>query len=412
MVLSEVESSRGTVLGMSTQACAIWGEDFTRYDFGVGHPMSPIRLDLTARLCRALGVFDHVDIVDVGVPGDEVLATVHDPSYIETVRRLAQGGSSSADGRWGIGTEDVPVFPAMHEASARVVAGSIEAARRVWTGEAEHGVNFAGGLHHAMRDRASGFCVYNDASAAIQWLLDHGAQRVAYVDVDVHHGDGVEACFYDDPRVLTVSVHESGRTLFPGTGWPANNGGPGAEGTAVNVALPPGATDGPWLRAITSVAVPVVRAFAPDVLVTQHGCDTHRDDPLAHMAVSLDAQRQAAVNLHRLSHEVTDGRWLALGGGGYDIASVVPRSWTHLTAIAAHRPLPALTEIPQEWRERVREITGEPGPERMGDLPEDELPIWVQPWALGYNPHSGVDRAIMAAREAIFPLHGLDMWFD
>ncbi|KRE37460.1 acetoin utilization protein AcuC [Janibacter sp. Soil728] len=396
---------------MSTQACAIWGEDFTRYDFGVGHPMSPVRLDLTARLCRELGVFDEMDVVDVEPASDDVLATVHDRDYVEAVKKIS-ADPTSADGHWGIGTDDVPAFAGIHEASARIVAGSIEAARRVWSGEAEHAVNFTGGMHHAMRGRAAGFCIYNDIAAAIAWLLEQGVERVAYVDVDVHHGDGVQEIFYDDPRVLTVSVHESGRTLFPGTGWPGDTGGPGAEGTAVNVALPPGVTDGPWLRAITSVAAPVVRAFAPQVLVTQHGCDTHKDDPLAHMALSLDAQRQAAVNLHRLAHEVADGRWLAVGGGGYDIASAVPRAWTHLTAIAAHKPVPPSTETPQAWRDHVELVAGQAGPTRMGDLPDKDLPIWVQPWAMGYNPHSGVDRAVMATREAIFPLHGLDVWYD
>ncbi len=407
----EDDTSRGSVSIMSTQACAIWGEDFTRYDFGAGHPMSPVRLDLTARLCQTLGVFDGVDVVDVEPATDDMLLSVHGRDYIEAVKRIS-ADPTSADGSWGIGTDDVPAFAGIHESSARIVAGSVEAARRVWTGEAEHGVNFTGGMHHAMRDRAAGFCIYNDIAAAISWLLDQGVERIAYVDVDVHHGDGVQEIFYDDPRVLTVSVHESGRTLFPGTGWPGDTGGPGAEGTAVNVALPPGVTDGPWLRAITSVAAPVVRAFEPQVLVTQHGCDTHKDDPLAHMALSLDAQRQAAVNLHRLAHEVSDGRWLAVGGGGYDITSAVPRAWTHLTAIAAHKPVPASTETPVAWREHVELVGGQPGPARMGDLPDKELPIWVQPWAMGYNPHSGVDRAIMATREAIFPLYGLDVWYD
>ena len=396
---------------MSTQACAIWGEDFTKYDFGAGHPMAPVRLDLTARLCRELGVFDDVELVDVDIAPDEVLTTVHDRAYVDAVKTIS-ADPSAADGTWGIGTDDVPAFAGIHESSARIVAGSVEAARRVWTGEAEHAVNFTGGLHHAMRDRAAGFCIYNDIAAAIRWLLDQGVERVAYVDVDVHHGDGVQAIFYDDPRVLTVSLHESGRTLFPGTGWPADTGGPGAEGTAVNIALPPGVTDGPWLRALASVAAPVVRAFEPQVLVTQHGCDTHREDPLAHMALTVDAQRQAAVNLHRLAHEVADGRWVAFGGGGYDVCGAVPRAWTHLTAIAAHKPVPAATEIPLAWREHVELVSGQLAPERMGDLPDRELPIWVQPWAMGYNPHSGVDRAIMATREAVFPLHGLDVWYD
>lgn len=396
---------------MATQACAIWGDDLVHYDFGLGHPMAPLRIALTARLCRDLGVFDHVEVVEPGEADDELLATVHDRDYIASVRSVSEQ-PHLADGSNGCGTEDVPAFAGMHEASARLVAGTVEAARRVWQGEAEHAVNFTGGMHHAMRDRASGFCVYNDIAAGIRWLLDNGAERVAYVDVDVHHGDGVQEIFYDDPRVMTISVHESGRTLFPGTGWPADTGGPGAEGTAVNVALPPGVVDSYWLRAISSIASPLVHAFAPDVLVTQHGCDTHRDDPLAHMALTVDAQRHAAVLLHRLAHEVCDGRWVATGGGGYDLVNVVPRAWTHLTAIASHQPVANRTELPAAWREHVQSTLERTPPETMGDLEPSELPIWVQPWSMGYNPHSEVDRAVMATREAVFPAWGLDVWFD
>ena len=244
-----------------------------------------------------------------------------------------------ADVNRGLGTEDDPAFAGMHEASARIAQGTLEICRGVWEGEFEHGVNYCGGLHHAMRGYASGFCIYNDIAVGIQWLLDHGAQRVAYVDIDVHHGDGVERMFWNDPRVLTISVHESGRHLFPGTGWPADIGGPSARGTVANVALPPGTGDSAWLRSIDSVVPPLVRAFAPDVLVTQHGCDTHMHDPLAHLAITVDAQRRAHESLHELAHEVAGGRWVALGGGGYELVEVVPRSWTHLTAIAAHVPL-------------------------------------------------------------------------
>ena len=171
-----------------------------------------------------------------------LLLTVHDADYVAAVR-AASVDPAAADLSRGLGTEDDPVFVGMHEASARIAAGSVDVARAVWEGRADHGVNISGGLHHAMPGNASGFCIYNDVAVAIQWLLDHGAQKVAYVDIDVHHGDGVERVFWDDPRVLTISLHESGRTLFPGTGFPADIGGPGAEGTAVNVALPPGTGD-------------------------------------------------------------------------------------------------------------------------------------------------------------------------
>ena len=398
---------------MTATARVIWDEGFTAYDFGEGHPMTPVRLELTARLCEAFGLFENrgVEVVAPGRASDDLLATIHDRDYIAAVKAASIDPSVADPGR-GIGTEDDPAFVGMHDASARVVEGTRLVCEGVWRGEATHGVNFCGGLHHAMRDRASGFCIYNDIAVGIQWLLDNGAKRVAYVDVDVHHGDGVEAIFWNDPRVLTISVHENGRILFPGTGWPADIGGAAAEGTAINVALPPGVTDSAWLRSITAVADPLVRAFRPDVLVTQHGCDTHIDDPLAHMAVTVDAQRQAAEAMHRLSHEVCAGRWVALGGGGYEAVDVVPRAWTHLTAIAAHASIEPTAQIPQSWRDYVARRTGRPGPSRMGDVPPSGLPIWVQPWSMGYNPESPTDRAILAAREATFAHHGLDHHFD
>ena len=243
----------------------------------------------------------------------------------------------------GLGTADNPTFEGMHEASAHIVGATVEAARRVWTGEQLHAANISGGLHHAMPDRASGFCVYNDVAVGIRWLLDQGAEQVAYVDVDVHHGDGVEAVFYDDPRVLTISLHETGQMLFPGTGFPSDTGGPGAEGSAVNVALPPGTSDAGWLRAFHAVVPPLLREFAPDVLVTQHGCDSHIEDPLAHLMLTVDGQRAAYLALHDLAHEVCDGRWVVTGGGGYAVVDVVPRSWTHLLAIVGGAPLDPAT---------------------------------------------------------------------
>ncbi len=398
---------------MPSQARVVWDSSFTRYDFGPTHPMAPVRLDLTARLCEALGVLDEpgVEVVGADAAADALLETVHDADYVAAVK-AASADPASADGSYGLGTEDDPAFRGMHEASARVVSGTVDSARAVWEGAAEHAVNFTGGLHHAMPGAASGFCVYNDIAVGIRWLLDHGAERVAYVDIDVHHGDGVERIFWDDPRVLTISVHESGRALFPGTGWPSDIGGKGAEGTAVNLALPPGLTDAGWLRAIHAVVPAVVRSFKPDVLVTQHGCDTHAEDPLAHFAVTVDAQRAAADAFHRLAHDVCEGRWVALGGGGYEVVDVVPRTWTHLTAIAAHAPIKTSVEVPQDWRDHVEQVFGRPGPRRMGDLTAEDGPLWWRSWEMGYDPASEVDRAVMATRSAVFPHHGLDIHFD
>lgn len=398
---------------MPTQARVIWDQRFTGYDFGPEHPMNPVRLDLTIRLCRELGLLDlpGVEIVAPEDPDDSLLTTVHDPGYVAAVRAASED-PAGADPRWGLGTEDDPAFAGMHDVSARIAAGTVDVARAVWRGETAHGVNFCGGLHHAMRDHASGFCIYNDVAIGIQWLLDHGAERVAYVDVDVHHGDGVERAFWNDPRVMTISLHESGSVLFPGTGFPGDSGGPRAPSSAVNVALPPGTGDAAWLRAFHATVPALVRAFAPDVLVTQQGCDSHYSDPLAHLALSVDAQRTSYETLHRLAHDVCGGRWVALGGGGYEIVDVVPRAWAHLTGIAAHHPVPLDTPVPEAWREYVRHLYGRQAPAHMGDGVAKEGRVWWRSWDLGYNPDDPVDRAVMATREAVFPAHGLDVWFD
>jgi acetoin utilization protein AcuC len=224
------------------------------------------------------------------------------------------------------------------------------------------------------------------------------------VDVDVHHGDGVQAVFWDEPRVLTISLHESPRTLFPQTGWPEETGGPEAEGGAVNVALPAGTGDEGWLRAFHSVVPELVAAFRPQVVVSQHGADTHFEDPLAHLAVSVDGQRMAAEACHELAHEHAGGKWVALGGGGYAVADVVPRTWTHLVGIAAGAPVAPQTPVPQDWREQVHALTGAAGPLRMTD---GRRPRWADFGDGGYDPASRLDQAVLATRRAAFPLHGL-----
>jgi acetoin utilization protein AcuC len=274
----------------------------------------------------------------------------------------------------------------------------------VWSGSVDHAANIAGGLHHAMPDRASGFCVYNDVAVAIRWLLDNGVKKVAYVDVDVHHGDGVETIFYDDPRVLTISLHETGQMLFPGTGFPADSGGPDALGSAVNVALPPGTSDAGWLRAFHAVVPALVREFEPEVLVTQQGCDSHRDDPLAHLTLSVDGQRASYQALHELAHEAAGGRWVAFGGGGYAIVDVVPRSWTHLLSVVSGRPLDVGLETPESWRSEVTGLLGVRAPSRMTD---GRTPVY-RDWAEGYDPDTWLDRAVQATRDAVFPWNGLD----
>ncbi|NJQ03798.1 acetoin utilization protein AcuC [Streptomyces zingiberis] len=388
---------------MSGRAQLMWDEAVTRYDFGRDHPMDPVRLALTMKLVEAFGLDRELRVTAARAAGDSTLRLVHRPDYLAAVRK-ASADPASADGSYGLGTTDDPAFPGMHEASALIAGQSVGAAEAVWRGEVLHAVNFTGGLHHAMPGSAAGFCVYNDAALAIARLLELGAERVAYVDVDVHHGDGVQTVFWDDPRVLTLSLHEHPRTLFPQTGWPEETGGEGAEGKAVNVALPAGTTDDGWLRAFHAVVPELLSAFRPQVLVTQHGADTHIEDPLAHLAVSLDAQRAVQEACHDLAHAHAEGRWLALGGGGYAVAEVVPRSWTHLVAIAAGRPVDPAAETPEEWRQEVYARTRQLAPRRMTDGRD---PHWRDFEDGGYDPADRLDQAVLATRRAVFPAHGL-----
>ncbi|MBO1337100.1 acetoin utilization protein AcuC [Streptomyces sp. VRA16 Mangrove soil] len=391
---------------MSGRVQLMWDPAVAGYDFGPGHPMDPVRLELTRSLVAAFGLdrAEGVEVVAAPRAGDSTLRLVHREDYVEAVK-AASADPDGADQAYGLGTVDDPAFAGMHDVSALIAGQSVGAAEAVWRGEALHGVNFAGGLHHAMPGAASGFCVYNDAALAIARLLELGVERVAYVDVDVHHGDGVQAAFWEDPRVLTVSLHEHPRTLFPQTGWPEETGPDGAaEGTAVNVALPAGTGDAGWLRAFHAVVPELLAEFRPQVLVTQHGADTHFEDPLAHLAVSLDAQRAVQVACHELAHEYADGKWVALGGGGYAVVDVVPRSWTHLVAVAAGREIAPETVIPESWRQEVFARTRQLAPARMTD---GRWPVMFREWEAGYDPADRLDQAILATRKAAFPLRGL-----
>jgi acetoin utilization protein AcuC len=380
------------------RAVVVWDEALLGYDLGGRHPLDPIRLDLTIRLARSLGVLDGVQPLAPVQATDDELRTVHSEGYLAAVKQARRGYVGH-----GLGTPDNPIFARMHEASALVAGGSLLAADEILTGRAARAVNIAGGLHHAMRNHASGFCIYNDCALAIRRLLDGGMSRVAYVDIDVHHGDGVQEAFADDPRVLTISLHQHPATLFPGTGRSADVGAPGAEGSAVNVPLPPGTSDGGWLRAFHAVVPALLRAFQPEVLVTQHGADTHVEDPLADLTLSVDGQRAAHRALANLADATAGGRWLALGGGGYSLFRVVPRSWTHLLATLLDREVDPTTAVPAGWTGYAATVArGAPLPISMTDGAE---PQWT-PW--DGTGDTEVDRAIRETRHAVYPLHGLD----
>ena len=291
-----------------------WDDRLSDYDFGPGHPMAPLRLKLTMELARAFGLArqDGVSIEVPAAASDAELELIHDPDYIAMVRLAGHQAAEGAPPRelttrallmHGLGTEDDPVFPGMHEAAAMVTGATLAAARAVWTSAAQHGASIAGGLHHAMARNASGFCIYNDPAIAIAWLLRQGAERIAYVDVDAHHGDGVQAAFWNDPRVLTIGLHEHPDTLFPGTGYAGETGGPDAEGAAVNVALPAGTGDAGWLRAFHAVVPPLLRSFRPQMYGQPARVRHALDDPLANLELTIDGQRAAHAAIHALAHE-------------------------------------------------------------------------------------------------------------
>ena len=397
---------------MSHDVFVVWDDSLTAYNFGQSHPMHPLRLDLTAKLATDLGVFDHprVHINTVPEVDESALEHVHSADYIAAVKDAGKSreiAKETAD-LYGVGTEDVPRFDEIHEASGRIFQGTLEAAKAITSGRYVRAVNFSGGMHHAMPAKAAGFCVYNDCAGAIRHFLDSGYERIVYLDFDAHHGDGVETFFWDDPRVLTVSIHENGRFLFPGTGFANDIGGLKAAASAINIALPPRTADSDWLRATDAVIPPVLREFKPQVIVSQHGCDGHRLDPLTHLRLSVDSMREAAKWVRGLADELCDGKWLATGGGGYALIDVVPRAWSQLVAIAAEIDIAPGTEIPQRWRDYVMTLTGRDTPVRMTDGTDAAYSSWAQ----GYDPESDLDRAVMNTRKNIFPFYGLDAYYD
>lgn len=394
----------------------VWSPQFLEYTWSPYHPMNPTRLDLTMALARTLGVLDDVELVAPEPAAEVHLLRAHTPEYLGAVK-TAQA-SLDADGpdvvaRFGLGGDDNPVFENMHEAASMIVGGTLRAAQAIAAGEARRAVSIGGGMHHALPGSAAGFCLYNDIVVAISWLLDNGCERIAYVDVDVHHGDGVERAFADDPRVLTVSIHQDPATLWPCTGYSAEVGVGDSAGSIVNLPLPPGTDDAEWLRAYHAVVPEAVAAFAPDVIVSQCGVDTHREDPLGEFALTVDGQRAAFLAMRDLADACAQGRWLAVGGGGYDLIRVVPRAWTHLLAAALGRTVDPATPVPEEWREYAARIAPDVElPSTMGDDGDDPYVPWPTGPAdagTGYGDRmSRVDAAIAETRRAVFPLLGLD----
>ena len=351
----------------------VYGPRSGTYDFGPGHPLTPRRFGPGIDLLRTLGAEPGLAPEPAS---DADLRLCHTAAYLKAVKRFSANpfGSDSASGI-GEGGDDPP-FAGMHEAGAMVAGGSLRAMEAILRGDVEHAFHPGGGLHHAMADRASGFCIYDDPAIAIASARRDGL-RVLYVDLDVHHGDGVQAIHRDDPGVMTVSFHETGRYLFPGTGGVGELGEGEAAGTSINIPLEPGTGETAWLEAIKALLPELAAAFGPDLVVSQHGCDSHAWDPLAHLRVTTTAMGAAARLVDTLAHRHTGGRWLATGGGGYDAYRVVPRAWSLVWLAGAHRDVPAQTDEGwrQRWATEADRYGQAPLPETFDDQANAGLPL-------------------------------------
>jgi acetoin utilization protein AcuC len=376
----------------------LYHDDFLRYDFGEGHALRAERVRLARELLRSLGM-DRREVRPLEPkPATEAeLLTVHDLDYVEAVKELSVRPAGAEAWEYGFGPGDNPAFRGMYEAASLQVGATVLACDAVMEGEVRAAFSLGGGFHHAWPRKASGFCIFNDPAVGLRHLLDEwGLRRVLYVDIDAHHGDGVQGVFYGDPRVLTISLHEDGRFLFPGTGDVAEIGEGEGEGYAANVPLPPYTQDASYLYAFREVVLPLARAFQPQILVTQCGADAHFRDPLTHLRLTTRTYETVAALFRALADDVCDGRWVAVTGGGYDLTAV-PRVWTLVfSAMVGERPPDSL---PREWVLLCRRVAEDvPKDGRLRDpAPDDEDEV----------VSAGVKRVVKILKERLFPRHGL-----
>jgi acetoin utilization protein AcuC len=374
-------------------AALVYTPRFGEYDLGPAHPLKPARVVRTHDLLQACGLLGapRTPVVTPSTADEAVIELVHSPEYVEAVRAPSDGKHVRRPLDFGLGTIDNPIVEGMYEAAALIVGASVAAADLVIDGQASVAFNPGGGLHHAHRARAAGFCVFNDPAIAAAHIVDRCGEgvKVLYLDIDAHHGDGVQEAFYDRRDVLTISLHESGRYLFPGTGTVSEIGEGEGEGYSVNVPLSPNTGDETYLWAFREVVLPLLEAFEPDFVCTQLGVDTHHQDPLTHMACTT--RGYMAVMSEIASHAE---RWVAFGGGGYDI-TVVPRAWSLAFARMAE------LEVPEHIPDSQRDLYG------RGD---DPVPFHDTEAARVDDDWARITRefaveSVAAVKERIFPFH-------
>ena len=382
------------------RAALIWSPELAAYDLGEAHPLNPLRLTLTVELMQSFGMLASNDVISPRPASDNELLLVHSLGYIEAVREASDWGAGLRPGM-GLGTEDNPVYPGMHDIAALTCGASIQGIEAVLSGRQLRTFSIAGGMHHAHRSRAAGFSVYNDAAVGIAVARErHPGLKVLYIDIDAHHGDGVQEAFAGSAEVLTISIHETGLHAFPGTGFPGEIGyGPG-EGFSANVPLPMDATDECFELAFDEVVAPLAAAFRPGLIVAQLGVDAHHRDPQTDLCQTLPGYRSLVRRIVRLADELCAGRLAASGGGGYHVVDVVPLAWTWVMAELGDVQLP--DAVPEVWREHVRARMGCEPPSSMGERDEVDTPPDRTAELLALTSEQA-----RAAREAVFPHHGL-----
>ena len=355
-------------------AAFIFSKEQQTYRFSSDHPFNQKRLDLTFDLLTKCKAINNEDILPPRMATDEELLLIHDKEYVNAVKLASIGElKPTIATNYGIGTDDTPMFANMHEAAAILVGGTLAAVDLVMEGKYRHACNLSGGLHHGFKGRASGFCIYNDSSIAIEYMRKNYGARVLYVDTDAHHGDGVQWAFYDEHDVCTLSIHETGRFLFPGTGNVNERGSGKGYGYSVNIPVDAFTEDESWLHAYRTSLREVAEFFKPDVIITQNGADNHYYDPLTHLCSTIDIYREIPKLAHELAHEYCGGKWIAVGGGGYDIWRVVPRAWSMIWLEMTDNRM-ATGPLPNEWVQKWQ-------PESPVELPttwEDILPIYPE----------------------------------
>ncbi|MBN2228540.1 MAG: acetoin utilization protein AcuC [Candidatus Thorarchaeota archaeon] len=375
-----------------------YSESLLDYEFNKDHPLKPERLKLTYSLSKQLGLIDKVELLEPKIATREDLELFHSPDFVDAVERA--GTTLNPEYKYGLGTPDNPVFPMIYETGERYVGATLDAMKRIIEG-ASNAFCISGGLHHAHRNAASGFCIFNDIAIAINYLKKKKGDNVRclYFDFDAHHGDGVQNAFYRDKNVLTISIHQTGKTLFPGTGFVYETGGAEGTGYAVNIPVIPGAGTPELIKTFDEIVVPLFNAYRPDLLVTQLGVDGHFMDPLAHLAYTSHGYEYVVRGLRKLAADNCKLGWLAVGGGGYHPVNVA-RLWTLFLAVMLDEKIPM--NIPDEFKEMCATMSFERCPGTMRD--EDEI---VQMYFSREEVELDLERTLRRLKELVFPYHGL-----